>query len=695
MGLGALQLGQRLVLGNVPYKMVRQLDDGTWVLEDLASGRFSEHTSAALLDAWNKGALRFTEYPNEQPHDADVKDLLEAYGDQFRKTYSETAWKKAKTKLAFVQRLMTAPITERVLKPLIEGIWQDKEVWTRLDRPSKVPGWTTVALWIRQYRDSGNDARSLIDRTLDRGNKKPRYCEEIIEIVDDVIETRYLTLERPSEKDVLEDIQGRVERANQSRPKSQAFRIPGISMLKTRIGLISAFDRFAARYGITSARLKFRNSGKGAIAQKPLARVAMDHCRMNLFVVDEKAGLPLGRPWLTLLLDEYSRYVVGYYIGFEEPSNVSVARAIRQAISPKTEIVSGVPGIENSWDAWGIIDVLVVDNGLEFHGETVEQGCLQFGIKIQYCPRKRPWYKGKVERFFRSLDLGLTSSIPGKTFENLFKREDYDPAKHAVVTLTTLRSIILKWVVDYYHQKEHRILQMTPAQAWEAEIGQVDRFLPASSVLLEAAFSKSDTRVLTKDGIECDSLFYQSEDLRRVRERFGNDIDVEVRVMDDDIGWIMVVVPQSKTVLRVDAVDKAYAAGMTRWQHGICKRYKRLRYKRHGQKIRLLEAKEAIREMIARDIELMKRNGRARQKRFMGDESLVAGNTSTNSSPTSPPSASPPTETSETESKKGAPPKKDATPTTAAPAGGAQKSAQIPKYAVAVAAPDERQKECA
>lgn len=681
MGMGALQLGQRLVWNDAPLKIVRQLDGGEWVLENLASGRFSEHAPTVLLAAWHVGDLRFADNPSDKPHDADVKDLLDVYGDSFRQSYPASAWEKAKVKLEFVRRLMTTPITANVLVPMIEEIWQDKSVWARRTRPAKVPAWSSVALWIRKYRNAGKDARALIDRTQDQGNKEPRYCEEVIEIVDDVIETRYLSPERPSEADVLEDVQGRVERENLCRPKSQAFRIPGISMLKTRIALIPAFDRFAARYSLTAARVKFRTSKKGAPALKPLARVSMDHYRMNLFVVDEETGLPLGRPWLSLLLDDYSRCVVGYYLGFEEPSNVSAARAIRNAIAPKDELVAMVPGMVNTWGAWGLMDVLVVDNGLELHGETVEQGCSQFGIKIQYCPRKKPWYKGKVERFFRTLDQGLTSAMPGKTFENIFKREDYDPAKHAVVTLTTLRSIVLKWVVDYYHQKPHRILQMSPAQAWQEGIGAVDQYLPTSSVILESAFSKSTTRVLSKDGIEHDSLFYQSEDLRRVRERFGNDIDVEIRVMDDDISWIIVVVPQSNSVLRVEAVDQAYTQKMTRWQHGICKRYRRLRHRRDGQKMLLLEAKEAIRVMIARDTALVKRNSRTRYKRFMGEDSLVAGRP-----PTAPLAAAAPatagSRAAETTVQK---------PIVAPPVA----RNKIPTYAAVVAAPESREEKVA
>lgn len=623
MGMGALQLGQRLSMGETPKKIVRQLDGGEFVLEDLASGRFTEHSVAELLDAWNSGLLRFAERAPGAKYDVEIKDLLDAYADAFRQTYTPAAWDRARMKLEFVMRLLKTPITEGILTPQIEEIWEDKAVWKRVKRPEKAPSWSTVATWLRRYRESDKDVRALIDRTQERGNRTPRYCPEVVEIVDDVIQTRYLTLERPTQADTLENIQGRIEQENRVRPKSEALPVPTKAMLKKRIAEVPAFDVFAARYGLPAARIKFRTCWDGVLALKPLARVAMDHYRMNLFVVDEESGLPLGRPWLTLLLDECTRCVVGYYLGFDEPSNINVARAIRHAIAPKDLTGEGIE-LVNDWDVWGVIDVIVVDNGLELHGETMEQGCAQFGMKIQYCPRKKPWYKGKIERFFRTVDQGLTSAIPGKTFGSIFERADYDSSKHAVVRLSTLREVVLKWIVDYYHQKEHRTLGMSPAQAWRESIEQVDRYLPSSSVLLDAAFSKSDVRRLTKDGIEFDSLFYQSEDLRRIRESLGSEIDVEVRVMDDDLGWVMVVVPDSKTIVRVGAVAQDYATGLTRWQHTICKRYKRLRFKRDGVHLELFEAKTQIRELIARDTNLVKRASRTRQKRFMGDEALAA-----------------------------------------------------------------------
>ena len=542
--------------------------------------------------------------------------------------------------MQFVRRLFTAAITPSTLQPQVDEVWADNEAWRNAERPDKPPSWRSVATWISKYRKAGKDIRALIDRTTDKGNRKPRYDENVIELVDDVIETFYLTQERPTEAATLEEVRGRILKQNQTRPESRHWAVPSLSMLRGRLALLSAFDRYAARHGLVAAKLKYRGAGAGAIAERPLARAAMDHCRINLFVVDEQEGLPLGRPWLTLLLDEATRYVLGYYIGFEEPSNVSVARAIRHAIAPKMSLETEADEPNRGWDAWGLFDVLVVDNGLEFHGETIERGCEMYGIKVQYCPRKRPWYKGKIERFFRTLDQGLIHLIPGKTFSDIFERGDYDPSKTAVVSLTTLRKILRLWVVDYYHQKDHTSLQRSPAQAWEEGIGEVDRYLPPSSTLLDSAFSKSERRVLDKDGIEYDSLFYQSPDLVILRERLGSELEVEVRVMDDDLGLIYVVAPDSGQIIRVPALKQQYASKLTRWQHNVCKRYRKRLYKREGVELELWEVKQRIRALIERDMKLIRRGSRQRQKRMLGDEaSSAAATASVTRAPTPAPQA--------------------------------------------------------
>ncbi len=44
---------------------------------------------------------------------------------------------------------------------------------------------------------------------------------------------------------------------------------------------------------------------------------------------------PIGRPYLTLAIDVFSRVVVGYYLSLDAPSVMSIAMCVSQAVLPK------------------------------------------------------------------------------------------------------------------------------------------------------------------------------------------------------------------------------------------------------------------------------------------------------------------------------------------------------------------------
>lgn len=45
----------------------------------------------------------------------------------------------------------------------------------------------------------------------------------------------------------------------------------------------------------------------------------VDHTRSDVLVVDQSGSL-LGRPWLTIVVDTYSRCMMGIHLGFDAPS---------------------------------------------------------------------------------------------------------------------------------------------------------------------------------------------------------------------------------------------------------------------------------------------------------------------------------------------------------------------------------------
>ena len=55
-----------------------------------------------------------------------------------------------------------------------------------------------------------------------------------------------------------------------------------------------------------------------------------DHPLLDIEIIDTK-GIPK-RPWLTIIMDDYSRAIAGYYLSFDSPSTIQTALTLHQAI---------------------------------------------------------------------------------------------------------------------------------------------------------------------------------------------------------------------------------------------------------------------------------------------------------------------------------------------------------------------------
>jgi putative transposase len=82
-------------------------------------------------------------------------------------------------------------------------------------------------------------------------------------------------------------------------------------------------------------------------ATYPLQRAGIFHTGLDVVALDDK-GFPIGRPFLSVILDEFSGYPIGYYLGFEQPSYKTVKLAIHHAISLKCYIKERFPEVKNS-----------------------------------------------------------------------------------------------------------------------------------------------------------------------------------------------------------------------------------------------------------------------------------------------------------------------------------------------------------
>lgn len=157
----------------------------------------------------------------------------------------------------------------------------------------------------------------------------------------------------------------------------------------------------ARREGAKAATDRFRPVAKTYKVDAALAVAQVDHTLIDQIVVDEHSREPLGRPWLTLIVDVASRTVLGFYVTLEDPSATSVAMAIRHAVLPKAAWLAEL-GIDAPWPAEGIPDCLHMDNAKEFHSRALARGCDEYGIERRYRPPATPHFGGHIERLSRA-----------------------------------------------------------------------------------------------------------------------------------------------------------------------------------------------------------------------------------------------------------------------------------------------------
>lgn len=624
MGTASFKTGQAVTFNGEHLTMRRKMPSGIWQLENVSTGEFQNRSVDELHRAYVEGQLKFEAHaaaailPDVAVTKAALGRLFDSLPGNLK---AEAQWR-----YPFICAVKSAgPVifTKAHLQPLIDSTWNRIK-----NRPNllhrRPPHWTTVYRWYKKYAP-GKDIMDLVPAYEARGRNGSTFPPETLLSVEEAVDAVYMTRERNTRKETFLRAYDAVTQKNKLRLLTEKLKLPTEWLVKVVIRQIPYADRLIARYGREYAAARLRNRVGQYVAERLLQYVQMDHTVLDLIVVDEETGLPLGRPYITVSIDLFSRCVHGVYIGFTPPSALSIARCLKHGFLPKVGLQEEFPSIRNAWECHGLMEFLVVDHGLDFHASHLEQLAESFGFIIKYCERKRPWHKPHIERFIGTLSHNLIQTLPGTTFSNFFEKGDYDSVDAAVISLSGLREIIHKWIADFYHQNPHRTLHDRPANVWREAAVSFDVELPTDPNLLEVMMCAQDERRLTHAGIELHGLFYNSADLGDILARYGDKLDVTVRYDEGDLGHIFVTHPDGQVHYKVPAVNQAYAAGINLWQHRIFRRYARRFMKKRTDLEALAEAKRAIAEIVDREFKVRRRKrlgGAVARHRTEGSKAL-------------------------------------------------------------------------
>jgi len=611
MSIANFEPGQKIFINEDLYEIARLISENEWQIECQRTGRYEMKTTSDLLELYSQNKIRFFIQD-------DSKALCKRKQINSLDDIPENLRAEAIVRRSYVMGIESAGIqhlTEKSMNPIIESVHQ------KIKTPTKPPHWSTVRRWYKRYLIGGKDIRTLITDSRSKGNRTRRYGDDLLAIVRKAITSTYLKREQPTIEDTYQAAIDLVRLENKLRPEDDHLPKPTYSLVRDEIYSIPAYDRDLARLGKQATMVKYRRVKGSNEAKKPLERAEIDHTMLDIMVVDDDVMLPLGRPTLTVCQDVRSRCILGVYIGFEPPSFSTVAHCLKQSIMPKNAIHKQFPSLQYDWECYGIMETLVVDNGMEFHSANLEALCFPFGINIQYSPRKQPWFKPHIERVIGSINRGVAHGNLGTTFANIFDKQDYDAAKNATIRLTTLKEIIYTWIVDIHHQRIHTTLKKQPSKVWRELIDSTDIPLPTTPQDMDYLTGSITTRTLTHKGIELHGLFYNSKQLEELRKLLCSKLKVSIRYNEANLAYIYVIHPETNEAIQVPSLDPSYAAGLSLWQHKVCKKFA-LQHLERKDIEGIAQAKAHIRKLIEQDFEKKKIKTRAKAARFTDPEGI-------------------------------------------------------------------------
>ena len=241
---------------------------------------------------------------------------------------------------------------------------------------------------------------------------------------------------------------------------------------------------------------------------RPFEIAHIDHTPLDVRLVSSVTGAVLGSPWLTLMVDAYSRMPLAAVLSFDSPSRQSVARVLFDCVRRHHRVP----------------DTLVLDQGPEFHSHDVEDALAYLQVHKLERPARKARFGAVMERFFGITNTRFVHELTGNTTLLALGRSlssDRHPSRSAVWTLPLVERACDRWLFEVYPDLVHGTLGETPRAVFQSGLGRdgqrVARYVSCDDALriLLAQTPRGVTRqVDSVRGIVIDYLRFWHDDFQ-------------------------------------------------------------------------------------------------------------------------------------------------------------------------------------
>jgi len=295
-------------------------------------------------------------------------------------------------------------------------------------------GLRSLKRWVKSYREQG---LAGLERKPYSGKGKRRIINEVLEKTVEA-----LVLQKPP------ITYAAIHRKVVKIAKEKGYKVPTYIVVRDiaksmDTGMVVLAHEGSKAYNQIYELIYRRES------EAPNAMWQADHTLLDILLIDENGNAR--KPWLTIIIDDYSRAICGYFLSFDAPCAINVALALRQAIWRKEN---------HHWQVCGIPEVLYTDNGSDFKSKHIEQVAADLKIRLVNSIPDKPQGKGRVERFFLTIIQTFLMDFSG------YAPAGYIDAAKATLTLKAFTPLLEQFIVEDYHHKIHGTTREEPLKRW-------------------------------------------------------------------------------------------------------------------------------------------------------------------------------------------------------------------------------------
>lgn len=266
-------------------------------------------------------------------------------------------------------------------------------------------------------------------------------------------------------------------------------------------------------------------------ASGPNAVWQCDHTPLDILLA--RPGTKAAKPWLTAVIDDYSRAVPGYFLSFDAPSALNTSLALRLAIWRKED---------PRWIVCGIPDVLYTDSGSDFKSRHLQQVSADLEIQLINSIPGKPRGRGRIERFFSTVNEMFLCELEG------YAPPGCSPRGRPTLTLPELEARFREFLLGDYHLRKSSETQTPPLERWGAH-GFLPRMPEALEQLDLLLIRVARARQVRRDGIHFQNFRYVSTTLaayvgESVTLRYDPRDMAEIRVFHEEKFLCQAVCPE-------------------------------------------------------------------------------------------------------------------------------------------------------